>query len=74
MAEAAGAVANSVTIYPVTPTVSVAVKVLIETTNEEAVAGMVNPVTMGAAVSGRVIVTEALLLVETLPAASLAQA
>ena len=77
MAEAAGAVADSVTIYPVTPTLSVAVKVVMETVNEEDVAGMVNPVTVGGVVSaagGSVMVTEALRLVETLLAASFAQA
>jgi hypothetical protein len=44
------------------------------TVKELAVAGMVNVFTVGAVASGRVTVTEALLLEETLPAASLAQA
>ena len=74
MAVAAGAVADSVMMYPVTPTLSVAVKVVIETVNEEDVAGIVNAVTLGAVASGSVIVTEALRLVETLLAASFAQA
>jgi hypothetical protein len=72
-AEAAGAVAFSVIIYPVTATLSVAVKRAIGTLSEVAVAGIVNPVTVGAVVS-MVMVTEALRLVDTLPAASLAQA
>jgi hypothetical protein len=48
-----------------------------ETFNELEVEGTVKALTVGgvaSAVGGRVIVTEALLLVETLPAASLAQA
>ncbi len=60
--------------YPVTPTLSVAVKLLIATVSEVEVAGMENAVTVGGVVSGRVTVTVALLLVDTLPAASLAQA
>jgi hypothetical protein len=53
------------------------VKVAIETVSELEVAGIENAVTVGGVVSevgGRVTVTEALLLAETLPAASLAQA
>jgi hypothetical protein len=73
VAEAAGAVAVSVIIYPVTAMLSVAVKRVIGILSEVAVAGIVNPVTVGAVVS-MVMVTEALRLVDTLPAASLAQA
>ena len=51
-----------------------AVKVVIETANEEEVEGTVNPETVGTVVSGNVMVTEALMLLETLPEASLAQA
>ena len=50
---------------------SEAVKVVIETVSEVAVDGIANAVTVGAVAST---VTEALLLGETLPAASLAQA
>jgi len=49
----------------------------IVTVKEDAVAGMLNAVTVGklvSAVGGSVIVTDALLLAETLPAASLAHA
>jgi hypothetical protein len=52
----------------------VAVNVEIETVSELEVPGMVNPETVGALVSERVIVVVALLPVETLFAASLAQA
>ena len=71
------------TLNPVTATLSVAVKVVIETVSAEEAAGIVKPVTVGAIVSvggggggggGSVIVTLALLLADTLPAASLAQA
>jgi hypothetical protein len=72
-AVADGAVGDSFAVYPVTATLSVAVKVVIETERDVAVAGMLNAVTVGAVVSS-VIVTDALLLVDTLPAASLAQA
>ena len=47
-AEAAGVVAVSVTIYPVTATLSVAVKRVIGTLREAAVEGIANPVTVGA--------------------------
>jgi hypothetical protein len=56
---------------------SVAVKDVIDTANVVEVAGMVKAETVGFVVSatgGRVIVTEALRLTETFPAASLAQA
>jgi hypothetical protein len=53
---------------------SVAVKLVIDTVSVLAAAGTVNAVTVGAVVSERVIVTEALFLVDTLPAASLAHA
>jgi hypothetical protein len=52
---------------------SVAAKVVMGTVRLVAVAGMLKAVTVGAVVS-RVMVTEALRLAETLPAASLAQA
>jgi hypothetical protein len=61
----------------VTPTASVAVSVVIETVSDVAVAGIANPVTVGAVVSGAggsVIVVDALIEFETLFAASLAQA
>jgi hypothetical protein len=57
-----------------TPTLSVAVRLEIGTVNELEVAGIVNPVTVGGVVSERVIVVVAFLLVETLFAASFAQA
>jgi hypothetical protein len=57
-----------------TPTLSVAVRVVIVTVSEPEVAGIEKAVTVGGIGSVKVIVTEALLLVETLPAASLAQA
>ncbi len=50
-AKALGAVADSVTMYPVTPTLSLAAKVVIETVRELEVAGMENPVTVGGMVS-----------------------
>jgi hypothetical protein len=60
----------------VTPTLSVAVKDEIGTVKELELVGIVNEETVGGVVSadGRVIVTEALRLFETFPAASLAQA
>ena len=73
-AEAEGIDELSVTRYPVTPVASVAVKVVIATVSEVEVAGIVNPVTTGAVVSGRVIVIVSLRGAETFPAASLAQA
>jgi hypothetical protein len=63
--------------YPVTPTLSVALSALIDTVSEFDVAGMLKAVTTGAIVSpvgGNVMVTFAFRLLETLPAASLAQA
>jgi hypothetical protein len=48
--------------------------VVIETVSEAEVTGTENAVTVGGVVSARVIVVEALLLADTLPAASLAQA
>jgi hypothetical protein len=47
---------------------------VIVTVKELELAGTANAVTVGGVVSATVMVTEALLLVETLPAASLAQA
>jgi hypothetical protein len=58
----------------VTPTLSVAVKLLIGTVSVLEVDGMVKAVTVGGVVSESVIVTLALRLAETLLAASLAQA
>jgi len=60
--------------YPVKETLSVAVMLLIDTVSDEDVAGTVKAVTIGAVVSISVMVTLALLLADTLPAASLAQA
>ena len=57
--------------YPATATLSEAVKEVIDTANDLDVAGAVKAETVGADVST---VTDADLLVETLPAASLAQA
>ena len=51
-APAAGAVLLSVTLKPVTPTLSPAVKLLIGTVREVAVAGIEKPVTDGTVVSG----------------------
>ncbi len=64
----------SFTMYPVTPTSSVAVKLVIEMVNDDDVAGMTKAVTVGGVVSARVTVVVALFPAETLPAASLAQA
>jgi hypothetical protein len=69
-----GAVADSVIMYPVTPTSSVAVKAVMGTVNELKVPGMLNAVTVGGVASASVTVVEALRLVETLSAPSLAQA
>ena len=74
---AAGEEADSVAIKPVTATLSVAVKAVIDTVSELEFAGNVKVVTVGASVSGaggRVIVVAALIEAETFPAASLAQA
>ncbi len=57
-----------------TPTLSVAVNVVIETVNEVDVEGIVNAVTFGGVASCSVMVTEPLRLVETLLAASFAHA
>ena len=73
-AEALGAPEVWVIRYPVTPTASVAVKVVMLAVSDVDVGGIAKAVTLGAVVSGRVMVTEALRFVETLPAASLAQA
>jgi hypothetical protein len=59
--------------YPVTPVSSDAVKLVIGTVRLVEVVGIVKAVTLGGAVSPSVMVTVALRLVETLPAASLAQ-
>ena len=48
---ARGAVAVLVSLYPVTPTLSVAVNILIGTTSEFHVAGILNAVTLGRVVS-----------------------
>ncbi len=77
VAKAVGLVADSVTLWPVTATLSVAVKAEIGTVNELEVAGMLNVLTVGGVVSdvgGRVIVHVSLRLVDTFPAASFAQA
>ena len=74
LAVAKGLVDDSLTMYPVTNTLSVAVRLLTATVSEVAVAGTVKVFTVGAVVSVSVIVTLALLLADTLPAASLAQA
>jgi hypothetical protein len=58
----------------VTPTLSSAVKVVIGTDNELDVAGMLNTLTVGGTVSGRMMVVEAPRLAETCPHPSLAQA
>jgi hypothetical protein len=74
--EDAGVVADSVSRYPVTPTLSVAVKVVIATVSEVDVTGIVKDETVGgvvSAVGGRVIVVVALRLFDTFPAASFAQ-
>ena len=72
----AGAVEDSVTMYPVAPTLSVAVKVVMGTVSKVEVAGIAKVLTAGVVVSATasVMVTVALLLVDTFPAASLAQA
>ena len=73
-APAAGEVVLSVSMYPVTPMLSVAVKLLIATVRDAAVAGIMKTVIAGAVVSGRVMVTDLLIFGDILPAASLAQA
>ena len=73
-ADADGAMLDSFASKPVTPTLSDAVKLVIGTVSEADVAGMVNPVTVGATLSASVTVTLALRFAETLPAASLAHA
>ena len=63
--------------YPATPILSVAVNVNMETVNVVEVAGSEKDVTVGGVVSGpagSVIATAALLLVDTFPAPSFAQA
>jgi hypothetical protein len=62
--------------YAVTPTLSVAVKVLIGTVSEVEVAGIAKVLTVGGVVSATtsVMVTVALMLVDTLFAPSFAQA
>ena len=50
-AEVTGVVDDSLTRYPVTPTSSVAVKLVIDTVKEVAVAGIVKAVTVGGVVS-----------------------
>ena len=57
-----------------TPLLSLAVRPETGTVNAVALAGRLKLATVGAVVSARVMVTEALLLAEMLPAASLAQA
>ena len=71
-----GTVDDSDTLYPVTPTLSDAASVEMETVRDDAVVGRVKAVIVGLVVSvvtGRVIVTVLLEENETLPAASLAQ-
>ena len=65
---------DSVTRYPVTAVLSVAVKVVTGTVKEDEVGGTTKAVTVGAVVSARVIVTLSFKGAETFPAASLAQA
>ena len=65
---------DSVTSQPTTPMLSVAVNEVIGTVNEVDAGGIANPVTVGGVESGSVMVVAALMLVETLPAASLAHA
>jgi hypothetical protein len=74
LAVADGVVADSLMKYPVTATLSVAVKVAMGTVSVVAVAGMVKAVMVGGVASDSVIVTAAVMLADTLPAASLAQA
>jgi len=50
-AEALGVVADSVIIYPLTPTLSVAVKEVTEIVREVALEGMIKAVTVGVCVS-----------------------
>jgi predicted dinucleotide-utilizing enzyme len=74
---AAGVDADSVTRYPVTATLSLALKERIATVRVWAEAGSEKDMTVGAVVSipgKRVMVVEALTPEETFPAASLAQA
>ena len=74
-AEAEGVALVSVSRYPVTATLSVAVKVVMLTESDVAVEGILKLVIVGAVVSpARVIVTVLFRLVDTLPAASFAQA
>jgi len=53
---------------------SVAVRLVMDTVREVAVAGTTKAEITGAVISGIVMVTDALLLVDTFPAASLTQA
>ena len=70
---AEGAEALSVIRKPVTPMLSVAEIPDTGTVREADVAGSAKLVTVGAVTSGRVMVTEAVLADETLPAASFTQ-
>ena len=74
LAAADGFVDVSVTMYPVTPTLSVAVNDVIGTVNDVDVDGMSNDVTVGSSVSGSVIVVVSLRLSDTFPAPSFAHA
>jgi hypothetical protein len=74
VAAAEGLVEDSLTKKPVTLTLSVAVRLVIETVSDVAVVGTVKAVTVGTVVSGNVMVVVADLLIDTLPAASLAHA
>jgi hypothetical protein len=60
--------------YPLTPTLSVAAMLVMGTVRFVADTGSLKEVTTGAVVSGRVMTTAAVDAVETLPAASFAQA
>jgi len=71
LADGSGGVALVVIIYPVTPTLSVAVNPDTGTVSDVEVVGMLKAVTAGGVVS---MLTIALGLDDTLPAASLAQA
>ena len=70
-ADADGVVADSVTRYPVTAALSETAKPVIDTVKEVEVDGMVKAITVGGSTS--LMTVEALVLAETLPAASLAQ-
>ena len=70
---AVGFAALSVSRYPATPILSAAVNVDTCTVVDADDEGILKPVITGAVVSGRVMVTEAVLADDTLPAASFTQ-